>query len=90
MYPLSVIYEQLVQRLSKVWQPKYGCHGSLDDLSSEVWRAHDGRYDAASYGGALRFSARFHRAPDSFPLDQTFPALYLALAPEVALGEVPR
>ena len=55
-----------------------------------AWRAHDGRYDATSYGGALRFSARFHRAPDSFPPDETFPALYLSLTPEVALGEVLR
>jgi RES domain-containing protein len=55
-----------------------------------AWRAHDGRYQATSYGGALRFSARFHRAPDSFSPSQVFPALYLALSPEVALGEVLR
>lgn len=39
----------------------------------QAWRTHDGLYKADSYGGSLRFSARFHRAPDEFPPNRTWP-----------------
>lgn len=45
-------------------------------------------YGATDRGGSLRVSGQYHRASDHFQLDQVWPALYLALGPEVALGEV--
>ncbi len=35
-------------------------------------------------------SGRYHRAPGEFPNDEVWAALYLALSPEVGLGEVLR
>lgn len=35
-------------------------------------------------------SGRYNRGLDQFPEDQAWPALYLALSPEVALGEIVR
>jgi hypothetical protein len=40
--------------------------------------------------GSRIVSGRYHRASDQFSVDQTWAALYLALSPEVALGEVLR
>jgi RES domain-containing protein len=56
----------------------------------DVWRAHLRRYGPADYGGALRFSGRYHRGPDLFPPDQTWPALYTSLEWGICLGEVMR
>jgi RES domain-containing protein len=55
-----------------------------------AWRAHLRRYGAIDHGGALRFSGRYHRGPDLFPVGQTWPALYLALREVICLGEVMR
>lgn len=55
-----------------------------------AWRMHFRTYGATDHGGSLRISGRYHRASDHFPPDQVWPALYLALGPEVALGEVLR
>lgn len=65
--------------------PRFLSYHGMDPLG-----AHDRTFEATSFGGALLYSARYHRAPDLFPPDQTWPALYLALAPETSLGEVYR
>ena len=55
-----------------------------------AWRAHWRSNEASDYGGSLRFSGRYHRGRDHFPEGQTWAALYLALSPEVSLGEILR
>lgn len=55
-----------------------------------AWRIHASRYEATSYGGSERVSGRYHRAPDGFPPEECFPALYTALAPEIAIAEALR
>lgn len=55
-----------------------------------MWRAHWRSYDATDHGGSLRFSGRYNRGADQFPQDQVWPALYLALGSDVALGEILR
>ena len=55
-----------------------------------VWRFHRRRYAAADPGGSLLVSGRYHCASDQFAEEQTWPALYLALSAEVALGEILR
>jgi RES domain len=47
-------------------------------------------YEATNHGGSLRFSARYNRGADQFPPEQTWPALYVALSPEICLGEILR
>src|SRR5215208_332771 len=54
------------------------------------WRMHQQRYGALDPGGSLRVSGRYHRGLNCFPEDQVFSALYLALAPEICLGEILR
>lgn len=55
-----------------------------------AWRTHARRYTALDPGGSLLFSGRYHRGRDLFPPDAACPALYLALGPEIRLGEVLR
>jgi RES domain-containing protein len=55
-----------------------------------AWRMHSSRYSADDPGGAYRYSGRYHRGRDLFGEDEVFPALYLATAPEVTLGEKQR
>ena len=55
-----------------------------------LWRMHKRRYRATDPGGARLVSGRYNRGLDRFPEEQTFPALYLATAPEICLGEVYR
>lgn len=55
-----------------------------------VWRCHDGRFPADSWEGSRYYSGRFHRAPDLFPNQRTWTALYTCLGPEVSLGEAIR
>jgi RES domain-containing protein len=52
-----------------------------------AWRFHNRRYEATDAAGSLRFSGRYNRGLDEFPADQTWPALYLALAPEISIAE---
>lgn len=59
----------------------------LGPWSGRAWRFHGRRYAADDHGGSLRVTGRYHRGSDRFPDEETWPALYLALAPEVALGE---
>lgn len=56
-----------------------------------AWRLHASpRYAADDPGGSYRISGRYNRGRDSFGDDEVFPALYLATAPEVSLGEKQR
>ncbi len=55
-----------------------------------LWRTHKRRYRAEDPGGARLVSGRYNRGLDRFPEGATFPALYLATAPEICLGEVYR
>lgn len=53
-----------------------------------AWRAHRRKYAATDPGGSLRVSGRYNRGLDRFPDDEVWATLYLALGPEVCLGEV--
>jgi hypothetical protein len=55
-----------------------------------AWRFHRRRYGGTDSTGSRIVSGRYHRASDQFPDDQVWAALYLALSPEVSLGEVLR
>ena len=55
-----------------------------------LWRMHKRRYQATDPGGARLVSGRYNRGLDRFPEGEIFPALYLATAPEICLGEVHR
>jgi len=55
-----------------------------------LWRMHKRRYRAEDPGGARLVSGRYNRGLDRFPQGETFPALYLASAPEICLGEIYR
>src|SRR5215216_754398 len=55
--------------------------------SGTAWRFHSQRYSAASHGGSLKVTGRYHRGRDRYPEAETWPALYLALRPHIALGE---
>jgi RES domain-containing protein len=76
---------------SPQWSPRQAI-GSLlvTPWTGSVWRAHRRRYNALDHGGSLLVSGRYHRGQDSFPDEQVFPALYLALTPEICLGEIIR
>lgn len=56
----------------------------------QAWRFHRRHYDALDSAGSLLVSGRYNRGSDQFPEDQTWPALYLALRAETALGEIVR
>ena len=60
------------------------------DWEGRLWRMHKRRYPAEDPGGARLVSGRYNRGLDRFPEGETFPALYLATAPEICLGEVYR
>ncbi len=56
-----------------------------------VWRDHARRFSATSPDGSLVFSGRYNRGRDLLlPAPELWPALYFALAPEIALEEVSR
>ena len=55
-----------------------------------LWRMHNRRYPAEDPDGARLVSGRYNHRLDRFPEGETFPALYLATAPEICLGEVYR
>lgn len=55
-----------------------------------LWRMHKRRYAAENPGGARLVSGRYNRGLDRFAEGETFPALYLATAPEICLGEIYR
>ena len=55
--------------------------------TGDVWRCHSRKYPGDSAVGSLLATGRFHRGGDAFSDAETWPALYTALAPHVALGE---
>jgi len=55
-----------------------------------TWRIHAQRYAATDPGGSLRFSGRYHRAPDLFDGQRTWAALYLALDTGACIAEATR
>lgn len=55
--------------------------------SGDVWRCHSNRYPGDSAAGSLKATGRYNRGHDKHPPDETWPALYTALAQHVALGE---
>jgi RES domain-containing protein len=61
-----------------------------ESWNGQAWRLHRRTYGATDSGGALLVSGRYHRAQDQFPRSEVWAALYLALSPEVSLGEVLR
>lgn len=58
--------------------------------ASEAWRNHGRRYGATDPGGSRLASGRYHRAPDAFPNDPCWPALYLSLTNGGAIAELTR
>ena len=52
-----------------------------------LWRFHQRQYAALDPTGALRYSGRFHRGGDHFPVEATWAALYFGRAAEVAVLE---
>lgn len=59
----------------------------IGSWSGRAWRFHNRRYAATSHGGSLTVTGRYHRGRDHYPEEATWPALYLALGPHIALGE---
>lgn len=55
-----------------------------------AWRTHRRKYAGTDHGGSLLVSGRYNRGSDQFADDETWPALYLALQPETAIGEIVR
>ncbi|MGI8857324.1 MAG: RES family NAD+ phosphorylase [Thermomicrobiales bacterium] len=51
---------------------------------------HKRQYSATDASGSRKFSGRYHRGLDLFPAADVWAALYLALGPEVCLGEILR
>jgi RES domain-containing protein len=58
--------------------------------AGETWRNHGRRYGATDPGGSRLVSGRYHRAPDRFPNDPCWPALYLSLSNGGAIAELTR
>ena len=55
--------------------------------SGDVWRCHRRKYAGNDASGSLLTTGRFNRGTDQYAAPETWPALYTALAPHVALGE---
>ena len=55
-----------------------------------TWRNHGRRYGPTDPGGSRLISGRYHRAPDRFPNDPCWPALYLSLSDGGAIAELTR
>ena len=55
-----------------------------------VWRTHWREVTAIDWSLSLRTSGRYHRGLDLFPPEQSWPALYTSLAPEVSIWEMVR
>lgn len=64
----------------------WGCRA----WEGKAWRLHASRYEPDDPGGSYRISGRYNRGKDYFEENDVFPALYLATAPEVSLGEKQR
>jgi RES domain-containing protein len=60
------------------------------DFHGPVWRVHWKEVAATDWSLSLQSSGRYHRGLDLFVAEQTWPALYTSLAPEVAIWEMVR
>lgn len=60
------------------------------EWEGSAWRMHKRRYAADDAGEARKVSGRYNLGLDQFPEEHVFGALYLALAPEICLGEIVR
>ncbi len=58
--------------------------------NGQAWRLHRSKYEAIDATGSLRVSGRYNRGLDQFSEAEAWPALYLALRAETALGETIR
>ena len=58
--------------------------------TGDAWRCHSRRYAGRDPGGSIKATGRYHRGRDRYPASETWPALYAALAPHVALAEMLR
>lgn len=59
-------------------------------FAGTVWRVHWREILPTDWSLSLRSSGRYHRDLDLFQPDDTFPALYTSLAPEIAIWEMVR
>jgi hypothetical protein len=76
---------------AKAWDAKSALANlAMVPWQGPAWRFHRRSYVATDATGSLLVSGRYHRGADSFLASETWPALYLALSPEVALAEVLR
>ena len=62
----------------------------LRSFRGPVWRVHWRGVQPTDWSLALRTSGRYHRGLDLFRPDQTWPALYTSLEPEIAIWEMVR
>lgn len=58
--------------------------------SGEAWRCHSRRYLGDDPGGSIKATGRYHRGRDRNAEFESWPALYAALAPHIALAEMLR
>lgn len=58
--------------------------------SGDTWRVHLARYQADDTTGSTIASGRFHRAQREYPSSDHWRALYLALGPDIPIGEMLR
>lgn len=65
-------------------------HLAFVPFQGSAWRFHSRKYLATDPAGSLKVSGRYHRGLDQFPPELVWPALYLALAPEICIGEILR
>jgi len=63
---------------------------TLTPWAGRVWRFHRRTYEATDARGSLFVTGRYHRGTDQFGEGAAWPALYLAVGAEVAIGEVLR
>lgn len=63
---------------------------AVSPWTGETWRNHGRRYGAIDPGGSRLVSGRYHRAPDRFPNDFCWSALYLSLSDGGAIAELTR
>jgi len=59
-------------------------------FSGDAWRVHRARYRADDSIGSTVASGRFHRAEREYPSSEHWRALYLALGPDIPIGEMLR
>jgi RES domain-containing protein len=74
---------------------RHELHARVADLetvgwSGNAWRFHKRRFQPIDATGSTIASGRFHRAPDEFPVNDCWSALYFSLKAEISLAEIIR